>query len=83
MAPHWSCLTDVALVRGHIMQFIKCSALWMVGMLMWFGLETSRGVCCDPSLELPHRSGSGGWTQHAIYQKFSALDGEIVVVAWT
>ena len=65
------------------MQCIKCSALWMVGMLMWFGLETGRGVCCDPSPGLPHRCGSGEWTQHAIYQKFSALDDGIVVVAWT
>ena len=54
MAPHWSCLTDAALVRGHIMQYITDLALWMADRLMWLGLEPSSGLCCDPPLELPH-----------------------------
>ena len=45
------------------------------------GLEPSSGLCCDPSLVLPHRCSSGEGTQHAIYYRFSALGGGLVDLA--
>ena len=50
---------------------------------MRLGLGPNRGVCCDPSLEMPHRCSSDEVTHHAFYYRFSALDGRLVVVAWT
>ena len=41
------------------------------------GLESNGGVCCDPSLVLPHRCSSGEGTQHYIYFRFSALGGRL------
>ena len=45
------------------------------GMVDVAGLESNSGVCCDPSLVLPHRCSSGEGTEHSIYYRFSALGG--------
>ena len=80
MTPHQSCLTDVALVSGHNMQYIKSSALWMMELLSWLGLVSSS----DPSLELPQRCSSGERSHHAIYYRFSALIMQFIkgLVLW-
>ena len=51
------------------------------GMVDVAGLESNSGVCCDPSLVLPHRCSSGEGTQHSIYYRFSALGGRLVDLA--
>ena len=49
VTPHWCCLTDVALVRGHNIQFITGLVPWEGDCLIWLETEPSGGVCCDCS----------------------------------
>ena len=66
------------------MQFVTRSVLWtLVTSLLRYLLELIRTARCDPSLELPHRCSFGGGTHHAIYCRFSALDGGLVDEPWT